>query len=47
MRKTIEALSVEIGKAQTYLDRAASAPSTAALGSGKSELVLTEPRIHQ
>jgi uncharacterized protein YaaN involved in tellurite resistance len=42
MQKTIDALSGEVVKAQSYLQRAHSAPATAAVGSGsRGELALT------
>jgi hypothetical protein len=45
MQKTIDALSGEVVKAQSYLQRAHNAPSTpAAVGAGsRGELALTSP----
>src|SRR5207253_10184162 len=43
MQKTINALSTEVTKAQSYLERARNAPATEAalLGGGRGELALT------
>jgi uncharacterized protein YaaN involved in tellurite resistance len=45
MQKTIDALTTEVTKAQSYLQRAHSAPATeaAAAGQGRGELALTSP----
>jgi uncharacterized protein YaaN involved in tellurite resistance len=44
MQKTIDALTTEVTKAQSYLERARNAPATAvAGGSGRGELALTGP----
>jgi uncharacterized protein YaaN involved in tellurite resistance len=44
MQKTIDALTTEVIKAQSYLERARNAPATAvAGGSGRGELALTSP----
>jgi uncharacterized protein YaaN involved in tellurite resistance len=44
MQKTIDALSGEVVKAQSYLQRAHTVPATAAVGSGsRGELALTSP----
>jgi uncharacterized protein YaaN involved in tellurite resistance len=45
MQKTIDALTAEVTKAQSYLERARNAPATAAAGpsGGRGELALTAP----
>ncbi|HET9848656.1 MAG TPA: toxic anion resistance protein [Candidatus Dormibacteraeota bacterium] len=41
MQKTIDALDGEVAKAQSYLERAHSAPASEQVGSGRGELALT------
>jgi uncharacterized protein YaaN involved in tellurite resistance len=43
MAKTIDALTEEVTKAQSYLQRARNAPATETVGSGRGELALSAP----
>jgi uncharacterized protein YaaN involved in tellurite resistance len=43
MAKTIDALTGEVTKAQSYLQRARNAPATETVGSGRGELALSAP----